>query len=43
MSDISAEKINESLAERFIINNVEMSEAYLIHDPSDIRKPHSKK
>ena len=43
MSDISVEKINESLAERFISNNVEMSEAYLIHDPSDIRKPYSKK
>ena len=43
MSDISVEKINESLAERFINNNTNMSEAYLIHDPSDIRKPHSKK
>jgi len=43
MSDISVEKINESLAERFIKNNVDMSEAYLIHDPSDIRKPYSKK
>jgi hypothetical protein len=43
MSDISVEKINESLAERFIENNADMSEAYLIHDPSDIRKPYSKK
>ena len=43
MSDIGVEKINESLAERFINNNTNMSEAYLIHDPSDIRKPHSKK
>jgi hypothetical protein len=43
MSDISVEKINESLVERFIKNNTDMSEAYLIHDPSDIRKPYSKK
>ena len=43
MSDISVEKINESLAERFIKNNTNMSEAYLIHDPSDIKKPYSKK
>ena len=43
MSDISVDKINESLAERFIKNNADMSEAYLIHDPSDIRKPYSKK
>ena len=43
MSDISVEKINESLAERFIENNADISEAYLIHDPSDIRKPYSKK
>lgn len=43
MSDINVEKINESLAERFISNNTDMCEAYLIHDPSDIRKPYSKK
>jgi hypothetical protein len=43
MSDISVEKINESLVERFIKNNTDMNEAYLIHDPSDIRKPYSKK
>lgn len=41
-STISADKTNETLLEQVSIKLNQAAEVTLIHDPSDIRKPHSK-
>lgn len=43
MSDLSPEMINHSLMADTLTKISKSSEVYLIHDPSDIRKPHSSK
>jgi hypothetical protein len=41
-STISVDKTNETLLEQVSIKLNQEDEVTLIHDPSDIRKPHSK-
>lgn len=41
-SDLTVDKINKSLMEQACIKYKESKEVFIIHDPSDIRKPHSK-
>ena len=43
MTDISPAMVNDTLMENVIETLSDSTETYLIHDPSDIRKPHSKK
>ena len=43
MSDLSPKMINSSLMADTLTKISKSSEVYLIHDPSDIRKPHSRK
>jgi len=42
-SDIAPELMNGSLQEEALKKISDKSELYLIHDPSDVRKPHSRK
>lgn len=43
LSDLSPEMVNRSLMEDTLAKISKSSEVHLIHDPSDIRKPHSSK
>lgn len=43
LSDISPELINKALMENVQSKVTDINDVYLIHDPSDIRKPHTKK
>ena len=43
MNDFESDMVNDTLIEDVLHNLKDKEELYLIHDPSDIRKPHSEK